>query len=137
MNFLTLLPFFGTLLDRLLPDPAANAAAKLKLLEMQQSGDLAKLAADTDLAKGQLAINQVEAASTRLFVAGWRPFIGWICGFVLGFKYIGGPLLVMVSQAAGHPVTPPDLGLTDLLPVLGAMLGLGTMRTVEKVQGVA
>ena len=60
------------LIDRLWPDPAQAAQAKLQLLQMQQSGELAQLAADTDLAKGQMAINQTEAANASVFVAGWR-----------------------------------------------------------------
>lgn len=137
MNFLALIPFLGDVLKRLLPDPTAQAEAQLKLATMVQSGELAALASDTELAKGQIAVNQIEAASTSLFVAGWRPFVGWICGFSLGFKYIGGPALAMFCQAIGYPVTLPDLGMTDMLPILLGMLGLGGMRTYEKVKGAS
>ena len=64
----------GKLIDRLWPDPLQAANAKLELLKMQQNGDLAQMVAQTD-------INKVEAASSSLFIAGWRPFIGWGCGF--------------------------------------------------------
>lgn len=127
----------GKLIERIWPDPATKDAAKLELLRMAQAGELAHLQADTDLAKGQVAVNQVEAASTRLFVAGWRPFIGWICGAALGFKYIGGPLLAMAAAAVGHPVTLPDLGTAELMPLLLGILGLGAQRTYEKVKGAA
>lgn len=125
------------LIDKLFPDPKAAGEAKLKLLEMEQSGELAKLAAETDLAKGQLNVNAVEAGSTSLFVAGWRPFVGWICGLTIAFKYIGGPLLVMISTYLGHSIPLPEIDSSELWPVLMGMLGLGGMRTVEKVKGVA
>lgn len=132
-----LMPFASDLIKKLFPDPAAQADAQLKLMQLAQTGELAQLQSVTDLAKAQAGINQVEAGSTRLFVAGWRPFIGWICGAALGFKYIGGPLLLMIGQAAGFAVELPDLGVSDLMPVLMAMLGLGAMRTYEKVKGAA
>lgn len=125
------------LLDRLLPDPGAAADAKLKLVELAQRGELAQLDAATQLALSQNNVNAVEAASNRLFVAGWRPFVGWICACAIGFKYIGGPLLVMIAAWFGHAVELPDVGADDLMVLLGGMLGLGTLRTVEKVKGVA
>jgi hypothetical protein len=132
-----LIPLLGKLFDKVIPDPAAASAAKLQILQMSQTGELAQLAADTDLAKAQAAVNQTEAGNASLFVAGWRPFVGWICGSALGFKYIGGPLLVMLTTLAGHPVALPDIGFTDLMPILLGMLGLGGMRTFEKIKGVA
>lgn len=133
-QLLTLLP---SLLDRLLPDPGAAADAKLKLLELAQKGELAQLDATTQIAVAQNNVNAVEAASNRLFVSGWRPFVGWICACAIGFKYIGGPLLVMVAAYFGHAIELPDVGAEDLMVLLGGMLGLGTLRTVEKVKGVA
>jgi hypothetical protein len=132
-----LIPILGTVLDKILPDPKAAADAKLKVLEMAQQGELAVLAADTDLAKGQLAVNAVEAASANLFTSGWRPFIGWTCGFTVCFKYILGPLLVMVAQMSGHEIPLPQIDASELWPVLMGMLGLGGMRTMEKLKGKA
>lgn len=126
-----------SLLDKLIPDPNAAAEAKLKLVEMQQKGELAQLDAVTQIALAQSATNAVEAGSNRLFVAGWRPFVGWICAAAIGFKYIGGPLLVMIAAWFGHAVELPDVGADDLMVLLGGMLGLGTLRTVEKVKKVA
>ncbi len=132
-----LIPVFTSLLDKLLPDPGAAADAKLKLVEMAQTGQLAELNAQVAMATGQTDVNKVEAASERLFVAGWRPFVGWICAAALGFKYIGGPLLVMGGAWAGVDIPLPDIDSTELLPLLLGMLGLGAFRTVEKVKGVA
>lgn len=132
-----LLALIPAVLDKVLPDPAAAADAKLRLLEMAQRGDLAALTAETDLAKAQVAVNQVEASSNRLFVAGWRPAVGWICALAVGFKFIGGPLLFVVGQAVGHPVVLPEIDTSELWPLLLGMLGLGGLRTIEKVKGAA
>ena len=72
------------IINRLFPDPAAAAAAQFELLKMQQNGDLAQLAADTDLAKLQIQTNIAEAAG-NWFTAGWRPCIGWVCGAGLAY----------------------------------------------------
>jgi hypothetical protein len=126
----------GKLIDRLWPDPAQAAQAKLELLKMQQSGELAELAAQTDLAKSQLAVNQAEAANANVFVAGWRPFIGWVCGSGLAFQFIANPLLTWATHLAGKNVDVPSLDLGTLLTLLFGMLGLGYMRTQEKLSGL-
>jgi hypothetical protein len=120
------------LITRLWPDPTQAAAAKLELVKLQASGELAQLTAETDLAKGQLAVNTAEAGSRSLFIAGWRPAIGWVCAAALLFQYIGRPMAL-----AYHPglVLP---GLDDTLwQLMIAMLGLGSLRSFEKVRGVA
>lgn len=127
----------GKLIDRLWPDPAQAAAAKLELLKMQQTGELAQLAADTDLAKGQLAVNQAEATNADIFVSGWRPFIGWVCGSGLAFQFIANPLLTWGTQLYGKTVAVPSLDLGTLMTLLFGMLGLGYMRTTEKLAGKA
>lgn len=134
---LSLIPVFSQLLDKILPDKGAADAAKLELLKMAQAGDLAQINAEVTIATAQAETNKIEAGSTRLFVAGWRPFVGWICGFAVGFKFIGGPALFMVAQALGHPVELPVIETSELWPLLLGMLGLGGLRTVEKVKGAA
>jgi len=89
-----------------------------------------------DQVSAQMDINKVEAASQSIFVAGWRPFIGWICGSGLGIQFIVGPIVTWLSALFGHPVTFPTLDLGTLLTLLLGMLGLGTMRTYEKTNGV-
>lgn len=132
----TLIPILGSLLDKLFPDPQAAAAAKLQVMQMAQTGELAQLTADTNLAMGQVEINKVEAASPSLFVAGWRPFVGWICGFAFAFKFVLGPLVAMLLTAAGYPVVLPVMDFTEMSTILLGMLGLGALRTVEKVKKV-
>ncbi|MFN7882333.1 MAG: 3TM-type holin, partial [bacterium] len=88
-----LLGIGNKIIDRLWPDPVKKEEAKLKLAEMHQTGELAQLQADTSLALGQIAINTEEAKSDNWFVAGWRPFVGWICGLTLFYAALFEPLL--------------------------------------------
>ncbi|MEI6729816.1 MAG: holin family protein [Pseudomonadota bacterium] len=130
--------FAGKVIDRLIPDPQAKLDATQKLLELQQSGELAQLAATTDLAKGQLDINKIEAASTSLFVSGWRPFIGWICGIALGYHFILQPLLAfIITEYTGKSATLPIFDMSTLSTILMGLLGLGGMRTFEKIKGIS
>lgn len=126
------------LIDRFFPDPGKKAEAQLKLLEMQQTGELAELAAATDLAKFQIQTNIEEAKSTNWFVAGWRPAIGWICGIAFGYTYILHPIFSALVFAFGseimiqHFSLLPKLDMGEMMPVLFGMLGLGAYRTYEK-----
>lgn len=131
MNPLLLSPLFelgNNIISRLFPDPAQKAAAEFELLKLTQEGDLQKIL-------GQLEINAKEAANPNLFVAGWRPFIGWICGTGLLYSTILHNLLEWLSKIQGWP-SPPAVSTEVLLYVLGALLGIGTLRTVEKIKGV-
>jgi hypothetical protein len=115
----------GKLIDKLIPDPVARDAARLELLKLQQSGELAAMLAQTE-------INKVEAANGSVFVAGWRPAIGWVCAMAMGYQYLLRPFLVAYHPALAFP------GLDDnLWQLLAGMLGLGGLRTFEKVNGVA
>lgn len=120
----------NSVIDRVLPDKAANDAAKAQLVQMQLKGEL-------DQITGQLDINKVEAASNSKFVAGWRPFIGWVSGVALAEDMVLRPLLAQISALFGHPIVLPPLDLATLLPLVGGMLGFGTMRSVEKLQGTS
>ncbi len=124
-------------IERIWPDPAQAASAKLELLKMQQTGELAALAAETDLMKGQLAINQAEAASSSVLVSGWRPALGWICGAAFAWNWVGLPIARFGMAIWGHPVELASADMSEMLPVLFGMLGLGGMRSWEKAKGVA
>lgn len=125
----------GKLIDRLWPDPAQRDQAKLELLKMQQNGDLAQLTAETELMKGQLAVNMEEAKSNNLFVSGWRPFIGWVCGAAFAYTFVFQPFIVYMAMLAGTTNVPPTIDGWLLFNVLGGVLGLGGFRTIEKLKG--
>ena len=86
----------------------------------------------------QVEINKVEAGHRSIFVAGWRPFIGWVCGFALAYNFVIRDLIAWVIINTGAEASlPPDLATGDLMTVLLGMLGLGAFRTVEKFGGKA
>jgi hypothetical protein len=125
-----LLDIGNTIITRLFPDPAQAAQAQLALLKMQQDGELAAIS-------GQMEINKVEAASGSVFVAGARPFIIWVCGIGFAMQFIVSPILTWGSALLGKPIILPPLDMGTLMTMLGGLLGLGAMRTVEKLNGVA
>lgn len=116
----------GKLIDKFFPDKAQADQARLQLLSMQQSGELA-----------QIAVNQEESKSPSLFVAGWRPFIGWTCGSACAWNWLGLPVLkaVLLVFEIKLEVAPADL--SEMFPVLLGMLGLGGLRTLERLNGKA
>ena len=90
-----------------------------------------------ELAKGQLEINKAEAQSRNIFIAGWRPFVGWTCGLALFVHFLAIPISDVVTAYLGYP--PPEYPAFDmdtLMTVLLGMLGLGGMRSFEKMKGV-
>ena len=124
MSLLSLLPVVGDILDKVIPDTNAAAAAKAKLVELQLNGELSAL-------QGQLEINKEEAKSTSLWVAGWRPGAGWVCVAGLAYNF----LLYPVVNGFGYPIKPIETD--ELLYLLGALLGVGSLRTVEKIKKVS
>jgi hypothetical protein len=98
----------------------------------------AELQAALVMVQGQLEVNKAEAASPSVFVAGWRPFIGWVCGAACAWNWIGLPVVkAFLPLAAGVSINMAPADLTEMLPVLMGMLGLGGLRTFEKVKRVA
>jgi roadblock/LC7 domain-containing protein len=130
-----LIPVIGSVLEKILPDPQAQADAKLKLLEVAQKGELAVLDAETKLALGQMEINKAEA-TTDMFRGGWRPATGWACVGGLVYQFFVMPVLPWVVQVFGGSVPPlPAIDNDTLMVLLTGMLGLGGLRTFEKVKG--
>jgi len=124
------------ILDKLIPDPATKAAAQLEAMKLAQSVEFKEI--DTQLQRdlAQIAVNQAEAQSSDFFRAGWRPFVGWICGVGLGVQFLVGPIASWVGAMMGHVLQFPTLDMGTLMTLLAGMLGLGTLRTAEKVKGV-
>jgi hypothetical protein len=126
-----ILPSVMEVAGRFLPeDPKKRAEAERKI-EAQLTEHLAKI----DLA--QLDINKTEAAHRSIFIAGWRPFIGWSCGVALAWNYIAQPILVFTLAQTGNLVDLPALDMSQMMPVLMGLLGLGGLRTFEKYKAVS
>ncbi len=106
------------------------AHAKLELIKLQQSGDLAQIV-------GQLEINKAEAANPSPLTSGRRPFVGWTCGAGFAVQVVVGPVGEWLSALAGPPLKYPQMDLGTMMPLLFGMLCLGAYRTAEKPKGVA
>ena len=117
-----------SLIDRIFPNPAEKAKAEMEMMVLLQTQDMQKV-------MGQLEVNAAEAASPHMFVAGWRPFVGWCCGLGFLWAAIGHPVFAYFATVKGWPAA-PEVNTDVLMYVLGGMLGLGTLRTVEKSRGV-
>lgn len=132
MNPLLLAPVLEigkSLVERFFPDKEEARKAEAEFLRMAAEGELKQVIA-------QLEINAREAAHPSVFVAGWRPFFGWLGGFGFLYAVIGQPLLAWVAAVKGWPA-PPALNLDLLWVVVTGMLGIGGLRTFEKTKGVA
>jgi len=106
----------------------------------EKKAELAVLAANIEAAANtaQTAINQAEATHASVFVAGWRPAIGWICAAVLAWNFIGHPLAMWATAIWTPQVQPPALIAADsLFEIVMGMLGLGGLRSWEKLKGLA
>lgn len=122
------------IIDKVIPDPAAKTAAQLEFLKLQQAGEFKELDVEAQAMQGQVDVNKIEAQNASLFVSGWRPAMGWALVAIFVSNYIGVPLLAWLSPLLNIPA-PPRLEIGEVLPVLLGMLGLGTLRTVDKIKG--
>jgi hypothetical protein len=116
-------------INKIFPDKNEEERAKLALM-------LAELQGEIDLAKGQQTTNTAEAQSQSVFVSGWRPGVGWTCGAGLACQFVVFPLITWIADLFGKHVTSPNLDMGTLLTLLLGMLGLGGLRTAEKIKGV-
>lgn len=124
------IPLIGQVLDKVFPDTTKAEEAKAKLLELSLSGEFQQMV-------GQLEINKAEAQNPNVFVSGWRPFIGWMCGIGLFYSFLGYPILQWVAVTMKPGFIPPILVTDNLMELVLAMLGLGGLRTFEKIKNVA
>ena len=95
---------------------------------------------DTEIHRANLAqieVNKAEASHKSLFVAGWRPFVGWVCAGALAYHFIFQPIMVFAISIYGVSITLPEFDMGSLMTILMGMLGLGGLRTLEKVQKVS
>lgn len=107
-------------------DPTELAKIDLELAKMQEAVNT-----------GQIEINKIEAAHKSLFVAGWRPFIGWVCGFAIAYAFVAQPLIEWAVRLYGSDIATPAINTDTLYQLVIAMLGLAGLRTYEKKNQVA
>ena len=118
------------LLDKFIEDKDQKARLAHEVATMAQKHA-------QELAKGQLEINKAEAQSRSIFVAGWRPFIGWTCGIAMFWHFVGVPItMFFVSWFSMEIAELPQFDMNSLMTVLLGMLGLGGLRTFEKTKGI-
>ena len=115
--------FATTIVNKIWPDKSEQ--------EKQQ------IAAAVMVVQGQLDINKEEAKSPSVFVSGARPFIMWVCGVACAWNWIGLKIALFIAAYFGHVLNLQPADMTEMLPVLMGMLGLGGYRTIEKLNGVA
>ena len=118
------------LLDKFIEDKDQKAKLAHEVATMAENHAL-------EIAKGQMAINEVEAANSNVLVSGWRPFIGWTCGLGMFGNFITIPFSNFVLALLEYDIVIPLVPLETMMPVLMGMLGLGAMRTYEKKSGVS
>ena len=118
------------LLDKFIEDKDQKAALAHQIATMSERHA-------QELAKGQLAVNKAEAASTSLFVAGWRPAVGWVCVLGMASNFVLIPMVNFILALVESTVTVPLIDTSTMMPVLLGMLGLGAMRSAEKIKKVS
>jgi hypothetical protein len=121
----------SSIIDKIFPDKTEAEKAKVKLAELAQAGQLEEL----KLLLGQQDINKTEAQHESIFVAGWRPFVGWVCGTALAYTFILQPFLIWLLSAFSVVTRMPKLDMSELSVILVGMLGLGAYRSYDKRQG--
>ena len=120
------------ILTRVFPEKVSEETA----LKLQHELSMALLNGELQPMLAQLDVNKAEAAHDSIFVAGWRPFIGWVCGAAFAYTFVLQPFAVFLVVTAKWSAPPlPSLDMMPMLTVLGGMLGLGAMRSYEKVKG--
>jgi hypothetical protein len=127
-----------TVVNRIWPDATERDKARLAVEQMRMSGELQQVVAEFGLLQGQIETNKAEAGHSSVFVAGWRPYIGWVSGIGLTWEFIVRPAATWGLAHAGAPIVDlPAMHAAELFPLVFAMLGVSASRTIEKVKGVA
>jgi roadblock/LC7 domain-containing protein len=125
-----LLPALGTLIDRLIPDKAEAEKARNQL-------EAQLVTAANAAAMAQVEVNKIEAAHSSVFVAGWRPSIGWVCAAGLAWAFVLAPITSWALMVLSIKAELPAIQFDHLFELVLAMLGIGGLRTFEKLRGVA
>ena len=113
------------IVDRFVETKEEKKAAEILLMKVQQEPD-----------KWQAEINKVGAGHRSVFIAGWRPFIGWVCGLALAWGWLVGPIFVFFLNAFGKKMELPKINVGEAITLVMALLGLAATRTYEKKSGL-
>jgi len=135
--WLTLIPAISQLLDKIIPDPEMREKAKIELIKAERAFDLEELRLALSADQMQSEINKEEATNQNIFVSGWRPFIGWVCGAAFAYHFVIQPILAFIIVNHGGKVELPAFDMQSLSTVLMGMLGLGGLRTLEKIKSAS
>ncbi len=129
LPILSIIEIGAKLLDKVIPDKDARERAQAELLKAANDQDF-------QLSLAQIRVNEEEAKSENIFKSGWRPAIGWICVCGLAYNFVIYNLLLWLVSTFSLNITPPALMSDILMELVFAMLGLGSLRTFEKVKGI-
>lgn len=134
--FTAIINIGSSIIDKIFPDKTEAEKAKLKMYELQKQGEFQETQNAFSLMLENIKVNTAEALHASVFVAGWRPFIGWVCGFALAYNYVLMPLIVWTTKCF-YPAAPsmPALDMTELMVLLGGLLGIAGLRSREITQG--
>lgn len=126
------------MVDKAIPDKNMAAQLKAQIETLRDTQAHEEAMAQVQLLLGQIEVNKTEAASASIFVAGWRPFIGWTCGVGVAYAFVVQPIMIFIAYLFSYDLTKsPVLDVASLLTLLFAMLGVAGLRTTEKIKGVA
>lgn len=132
-----LLPILGNVLDKIIPNTAEREKAKAELALKMTENETELLKLFTQIDSGQIEINKEEAKSSSFFVAGWRPAVGWLSAFGVGWAFVFKPIADWILAVSHSSVVTPALNTGELMSLLLGLLGMGAIRSFEKVKGVA
>lgn len=136
------IPFIDAIIrviDKVIPDPQAKAALQLEVLKLQQTSEFKQIDADLQVMLAQTEVNKIEAQSPSPYKSGWRPFLGWVGGVGFAYLVLIRPTLPWLLRVLGVPNVPdlPEIDTEAVFGLVSILLGVGGMRSFERVKGKA
>jgi hypothetical protein len=125
------------IINKFIKDPKEAAQAQIEMMRIKQAESFKEIEAALQEKQMQADINKTEASHESIFVAGWRPFIGWVCGLSIALQFLIFPLLSWGFGFAGYVIMFPELPSEMLYGMIFGMLGIGGMRSYEKTKGTS
>jgi hypothetical protein len=129
VGILDIVGVLNPIIDRVFPDPKDKLELQEKLATLADQ----ELARQHDEVMGQIQTNTAEAGNANLFVAGWRPAVGWVCAVGVGYSFVLEPFMEFIAKLAHYTGQFPALDMGNLMTLMMGMLGMGYLRTKEKL----